>query len=413
VGKGTNEHLQPRWARLNRVKTDLARLRTTLGEDVIVDGLGQPYDVGSHHNLHKDEHVPDLLAFPPGTDLTKTKAYLRGEIILQDKASCFPAHLLLGDALAHEVGDVLDGCAAPGNKSTHLASILSSQLVSGGDDTRTIFACERDPTRSKILQTMVSKAGCDGLVTVLARQDFLALDPYDTKFEHVTHLLLDPSCSGSGIVGREDMPKLALPDDPKPVKQAPQQNGASKSKKRKRETEALPEKLPSSIIDLTSPEVVEEEKDTDASAARLEKLSNLQSKIVEHALRFPAAKCVSYSTCSIHCEENEDVVARILASKPAQAGGWRLMLRHEQAKGMREWKGRGIASEDGARTGKSLTDEEREACIRCTPRDAEGTMGFFVCAFVRKSDGERGNGGAGEAEYVVDTKSWDGFDDED
>lgn len=165
-----------------------------------------------------DQHIPDLLALPPGIDLIKTQAYKNGELVLQDKASCFPAYLLLGGSASHNVGDILDACAAPGNKTTHLASIISHQSTvtdsARSDLGLKIFACERDPLRSETLRKMVKVAGADNVVTVLAKQDFLALDPDDARFTNVTHLLLDPSCSGSGIVGRDDMPVLQLPEDP-------------------------------------------------------------------------------------------------------------------------------------------------------------------------------------------------------
>jgi putative methyltransferase len=49
---------------------------------------------------------------------------------------------------------------------------------------------------------MLARASC---VNVSPRNsDFLATDPTDTAFTRVTHILLDPSCSGSGIVNRLD-----------------------------------------------------------------------------------------------------------------------------------------------------------------------------------------------------------------
>lgn len=58
---------------------------------------------------------------------------------------------------------------------------------------------DASPTRSKTLQKMVAAAGAGDVVTVLPGQDFLALDPVaDPRFENVTGLLLDPSCSDAG-----------------------------------------------------------------------------------------------------------------------------------------------------------------------------------------------------------------------
>ena len=36
----------------------------------------------------------------------------------------------------------------------------------------------------------------------------------------------------------------------------------------------------------------------------------------------------------------------------------------------------------------ALNEEELEGCIRCYPGDEEGTMGFFVCGFIRNSEAD-------------------------
>lgn len=48
------------------------------------------------------------------------------------------------------------------------------------------------------------------------------------------------------------------------------------------------------------------------SAERLQALSGFQRRILSHALRFPAVQRLVYSTCSVHREENEDVVHAVL-----------------------------------------------------------------------------------------------------
>jgi 25S rRNA (cytosine2278-C5)-methyltransferase len=99
-----------------------------------------------------DTNVVNLLAFNPSYPVaTKfSEEYTSGEIILQDKASCMPADLL-------DVGlgcIVLDACAAPGNKTTQLASAVGP--------IGHVFAIEKDPKRAETLKCMVSKAGGSG-----------------------------------------------------------------------------------------------------------------------------------------------------------------------------------------------------------------------------------------------------------
>lgn len=377
---------QPRWIRVNTLKSSVAAETRDLFEGYRTDAtISEVVESPLESKiLGVDTNIPNVLAVPPDTELTKTQSYREGNIILQDKASCFPAYLLVGNTNERSmIGDCIDGCAAPGNKTSHLAALLDGM----GNK---IYACERDPKRSRTLSTMMERSGAEK-VTVLARCDFLTLDPRDARFQNVTHLLLDPSCSGSGIVGREDIPSLALPVDPRAQRSRTRTNPPEmKSKKRKLDDhEATSEAVDESLQ-------LEETKEIAPDKTRLQKLSALQARIVEHALSFPAAIRITYSTCSVHEEENEMVVARILESEIAKARGWRVLRREDQVDGLRRWNHRGVLS-------SNLTEEQREACIRCQPGDEEGTMGFFLCGFVRSTDGALG--------AAASDDGWEGFND--
>ncbi|NWS77558.1 NSUN5 methyltransferase, partial [Crotophaga sulcirostris] len=191
-----------------------------------------------------DLHLPELLVFPPQTDFHDNLLYTSGHIILQDKASCLPAFLLDPAAGSH----VIDACAAPGNKTSHLAAILQNKGQ--------IFAFDVDTKRLATMNTLLTRAGVTAFQ--LAEQDFLTVDPGDPKYRRVAYILLDPSCSGSGMVNR-----------------TPRE-------------EAAP------------------------SAQRLQALATFQRKALSHALSFPALRRLVYSTCSVHQEENEDVVHAVL-----------------------------------------------------------------------------------------------------
>lgn len=401
------ESMYPRWVRVNNIKSTLdAQMETAFKSHKRVDRLKE---LKSANQIYIDAHIPDLVALAPGTvDFSSSNAYKNGEIILQDKASCFPAYLLLGDKEDPWEGrDLIDGCAAPGNKTTHLSSLLAArQKYHGKKQTgkSKIISMDASAPRSKILQKMVSVAGADKLVTVLAGQDFLALDPEDERFESVSGLLLDPSCSGSGIIGRDDVPKLVLPEQGKTSK--PSNRGT----KRKRPTED----------EVAKPENTQKTDEVDTE--RLVKLSNLQTHIVEHALKFPAATKVTYSTCSIHILENECVVERVLASDIARRRGWRIMRRDEQPQGLQKWRHRGIRKHTDGKTASDiavkLSDEQIDACLRCWPGDDECTGGFFVAGFIRDdalaeelpAPGEEN----GESQYKSDEEGdseWEGFSD--
>lgn len=56
--------------------------------------------------------------------------------------------------------------------------------------------------------------------------------------------------------------------------------------------------------------------DQEKEKARLASLASFQLRCLNHGLRFPRLKRLVYSTCSIHCQENEDVVAACLQQNP-------------------------------------------------------------------------------------------------
>ena len=381
----------PRWVRINAVKTTLDQaLSSTFSDFTKVTSLKELSK--SIKGVYIDEHIPNLIAIHPSADFSKHAAYRAGQLIFQDKASCFPAYLL--DPKPTD-GQVIDACAAPGNKTTHLAAIIAAQSSKGSKIK--VTACERNPARAQILQKMVKLAGGDKLVTVKASQDFIRLKPNSDEFTNVGALLLDPSCSGSGIIGRDETAVLHLPSLPSELPAPPSSN-----RKRKRKAAAAPTSAPSPDTPVETEkneEIFEEtpEQKTDAEKlkTRLTNLAGFQLKILLHAFSFGSATKVTYSTCSVHAEENEQVVLKALASRVAKEMGWRVMRREEQVEGMKKWGRRGVPEalegmdellDEAGVDGEVLND----ACIRCERGTDEGTMGFFVAAFVRDADGGGG-----------------------
>ncbi|TFK49893.1 S-adenosyl-L-methionine-dependent methyltransferase [Heliocybe sulcata] len=267
----------------------------------------------------QDHHVPDLFLFAPQTQFHEDAAYKAGKLILQDKASCFPAVVL--SPPVSEDGAVIDATAAPGNKTSHLSALMRNKGK--------LFAFERDHKRFSTLQNMLQKAGCRNVEAINA--DFLSVSPEDKKYGAVTHILLDPSCSGSGIVNRLDY--LLDPAD------------------RQSENDS---------------EGVEME--------RLHKLATFQLSMIKHAMKFPGVVKIVYSTCSVHATENERVVCQALKSQEAQTAHYTLAPREAI---LRDWPRRGIPEEMDDR-------EQALSVIRCRPGD-DATNGFFVACFIKAS----------------------------
>jgi putative methyltransferase len=367
--------LHPRWVRVNTLKTSLEeQLKSTFSGYRLVDSLSVFLEedclLDLPKALHVDVHVPDLIALAPTTDISAIAAYKDGSLIVQDKASCFPAYLLDPQP---EDGHIVDACAAPGNKTTHLAALIKSRDTSGRRPR--IWACERDKVRAVTLHKMVAAAKAGDLVEIRAGQDFLQVDPQKEPWCDVGALLLDPSCSGSGIIGRDIHQRIALASRDTKVVQP------TASKKRKRKVPVKPDS--EEVFDVPEEVPLQQADNHEALKSRLQALSKFQTKLLLHAFCFPKARKITYSTCSVHAEENEEVVTAALASPIAKTNGWRLLPRAEQVQGMRNWDVRGDFMSCGGDT------EVAEACIRCNKGTKEGTQGFFVAAFVRSLEDQR------------------------
>ncbi|MCJ1443615.1 MAG: hypothetical protein MMC23_004114 [Stictis urceolatum] len=395
----SQEFGHPRWVRINTLKSTLDdQLKSTFADFRKVETLREILDNERRSPpdklVHVDLHVPDLVAIPSKIDLVSSAAYPRGEIIFQDKASCFPAYLLDPQV---EDGELLDACAAPGNKTTHLVALARASRWGPDDIGGVVHACERDGSRSRTLMSMLNIAGAAEGTSIRGGQDFLKLNPQRLPWNEVGGLLLDPSCSGSGIVGREASAAFVLPsnEDSKP-----------QAKSRKRKHEKVKVSIPPTPPGTDSIEKVEEIPDGAVNSKtlqdRLKSLSAFQTKLVLHAMSFPAARKIVYSTCSVHNEENEGVVLAALNSPIAREQGWRMMRREEQVSGMKAWHSRGRPE---ACESSADADIVAEACIRCSKFTEDGTQGFFVAAFVRRDS-------AGGADPAMED-DWAGFSDQD
>lgn len=74
-----------------------------------------------------DTHIPHLFSFDSRVQLQESELVRKGKIILQDKASCFPA-VVLGPP-SNSKCHVIDATAAPGNKTSHLRSDFALELL--------------------------------------------------------------------------------------------------------------------------------------------------------------------------------------------------------------------------------------------------------------------------------------------
>ena len=300
-----------------------------------------------------------------------------GCIILQDKASCFPSQIL-GDIITSNTAalqspinrypyDIIDGCSAPGNKTSHLANFLHnitttatiapSSTSSSSSTTLTppkIYAFEKDRTRFDLLTRRMKTADAYGTYIHTIHQDFLSLNPDDPTYQHVKYVLMDPSCSGSGLRSIERL------GENRNTVNATTKNGSS-SRRSMSDVESDP---------------------------RLLKLQSFQISVLLHAMSIPSVEYLVYSTCSIHEVENEAVVKAVLdathsssdscssnfgstGNSSTRGSRWELIAPPR----FNTWTRRG-------HTYTGLTAEQSACLIRCSP-DEDNTSGFFVAVFHR------------------------------
>ena len=119
--------------------------------------------------------------------LKELEIYKNGEIYLQSLSSMLPPIVLE----PKENTDILDMCAAPGGKTTELASLTNNNA--------NITACELNKIRIEKLKYNIEKQGATSVYTM--QEDSRKIN----DFFSFDNILLDAPCSGSGTLNVEDV----------------------------------------------------------------------------------------------------------------------------------------------------------------------------------------------------------------
>lgn len=206
-------------------------------------------------------------------------------------------------------------------------------------------------------------------------QDFLEIDPRSAGFRDVRAVLLDPSCSGSGTASTR-LDHLLPTHSPQSPGGSPAEPGTE------RNSSTIAASGSGDNTCSTAPTAAGIETTTDQSTAvraaaavaapavpeaerkRVAGLVSFQTRALQHALSFPSAVRVVYSTCSVYQEENEAVVSAVLPA--AEAAGFSLMH------ALPQWPRRGTVGSYGW----------AEKVVRVDP-SLDGMDGFFVAVFER------------------------------
>lgn len=307
----------PRYVRVNTLKIGRGAAEKKLKETGHFHAPDPKHP--GHRAYFRDPDVPDLLVFKPKgqSDISRVPMVATGEVVVQQKASCFPAVALAPP----EGGTVIDACAAPGNKTSHVAALMGNRGK--------VIAFEQNERRCELLREMMKVKGAT--IVTSKHASFLDADPSDPEYASVTHIMLDPSCSSSGM----------------------------------------------SRTPRTDPDA-------------LRQLADDQEALVLHAMRFPAVVAIVYSTCSVHEMENECVVRNVLSRQKhfglVPVMPWWARRGHTldaAASAAAEAPGKDSGKKAAAKRAVDLGEVAR-CCVRSTYPD-DNTIGFFLSRFERRS----------------------------
>ncbi len=176
----------PMWLRVNPLRTDREAVLKALAD------VGIEAGPGSH---------PQSIRLSEPRPVRELPGFAEGHLTVQDETA-----MAVGSALAPEPGStILDLCAAPGGKTTHLAELMGNR--------GRIIACDVDERRLASVGELASRLGISIIETYLLRGDQAPPGgPFDAA-------LVDVPCSNTGVLGRrpearwrlkpEDIPHLA------------------------------------------------------------------------------------------------------------------------------------------------------------------------------------------------------------
>jgi len=173
--------------RINSLKTELNKFLRELKESNInAEPISQ-----LNHGIALNSHPRSLKKLP---------GYRDGMWVVQDRSSQWVAPLL--NPLKGE--KILDACAAPGSKTTHLAALAN--------DDAEILAVDRSEKRLKILQSNLKRLNIKSVRTLKADATSL-VNTNPNLISYFDKILVDAPCSGIGTFARNPDSRWSLNKD--------------------------------------------------------------------------------------------------------------------------------------------------------------------------------------------------------
>lgn len=167
------------------IKGYMAKRKTTLRVNTLKTSLHNVIDILDKNNIKfkRVNWYNDALIIENAneSDIQNLDIYKNGEIYLQSLSSMLPPLILN----PQEKTDILDMAAAPGGKTTQIATIVNNNA--------SITACELNKIRAERLKYNIEKQGAKAYVMVTDARKIDSFFSFDK-------ILLDAPCSGSGTL---------------------------------------------------------------------------------------------------------------------------------------------------------------------------------------------------------------------
>ncbi len=145
-------------------------------------------------------YAPDGIVLSAPAGVHADPGFRTGEYLVMDEGAQLIAPLLCPS----KGEEILDACAAPGGKTTHLAALA-------GGNAR-VLATDVSEGRLRILRDTVSRTGAAGVATRL--HDFRK-GPVPNAAERFDKVLVDAPCTGMGVIRRNPDAKWRFdPEEP-------------------------------------------------------------------------------------------------------------------------------------------------------------------------------------------------------
>lgn len=160
--------------RVNTIQMNTEKFLTLLGEN--------------GYSSERSAIAPDGIVVVGGGNMALSSWYKDGHISIQDESS-----MLVARIVAPQPGmRVLDCCAAPGGKTTHMAELMNDQ--------GSIIAYDIHEHKKQLIDAQAERLGIQSIQTRIGDARLLGNDYTDHTFDRI---LLDAPCSGLGVIRRK------------------------------------------------------------------------------------------------------------------------------------------------------------------------------------------------------------------